>query len=238
MKMAGSEPIQAPSDLGITHQSLQSAVTKSLREAILRGRFRPGERLTEPMLAQYFQVSRSPIREALRMLEVEGLVEGNPRRGARVRFVSDQEAAEVIELRAELERINAQNAAQRCDDELRTALQRVLEDGNNAAASGDGASLRAMNDRFHATVAEGGRNRYLADYIRTLREKTLWLFASAQADRMLESWQEHAAIIEAILAGDPELSGLLAARHVKRVGELVRGELGKASAALGEAERA
>jgi DNA-binding GntR family transcriptional regulator len=234
--MADNEPTQRWADLGITHQSLQSAVTKSLREAILRGRFRPGERLTEPMLAQYFQVSRSPVREALRVLEAEGLIEGNPRRGARVRLVSDQEAAEVIELRAELERFNAQNATQRCDDELRSALQRVLKEGNEVSAGGDTEALRAINDRFHATVGEGGRNRYLTDYIRTLREKTLWLFASAQGDRVLESWREHAAIAEAILAGDPELSGLLAARHVKRVGEVVRAELGKATEALREIE--
>lgn len=237
MKAQANESTQPWSGIGVTHQSLLSAVIKSMREAILKGRFRPGERLPEPMLAQFFQVSRSPIREALRMLEVEGLVEVNPRRGARVRLISDQEAAEVIELRAELERINARNAAQRCDDSLRSALQRVLEEGNQAAANADTESLKNVNSRFHAVVAEGGRNRYLADYVRTLREKTLWLFVSAQGDRVAESWQEHAAIIGAILAGDPELSALLAARHVRRVGEVVRAELGKESAALQQDER-
>jgi len=236
MKPTSSEPTQPWSDIGVTHRSLLSAVTKSLRDAILKGKFRPGERLPEPMLAQFFNVSRSPIREALRMLEVEGLVEVNPRRGARVRLISDQEVVEVIELRAELERFNAHNAAQRCDDDLRGALQLLLKEGNEAAARGDAEGTKAANDRFHAVVAQGGRNRYLAEYIRTLREKTLWLFASAQADRISESWREHAAIIEAILAGDPELSSLLAARHVRRVGEVVRAELGRESTELQDEE--
>ena len=125
------------SDIGATHQSLHGAVTKSLREAILKGKFKPGERLTESNLAQIFQVSRNPIREALRALQVEGLVEVNPRKGARVRLITDEEAEEIIELRADLEGINARNAARRCDDQTRQALERLRTEGNSAAKSGN-----------------------------------------------------------------------------------------------------
>lgn len=213
------------SNIGATHQSLHYAVTKSLREAILKGKFRPGERLTESHLAEIFQVSRNPIREALRALQVEGLVEVNPRKGARVRLVSDAEAQEVIELRAELEGINARNAARRCDEETRHVLRQLLTEGNQAADDAATVRLLQINDRFHSILADAGQNRYLADYVKTLRERTLWLFASAQVGRAVESWREHAAILQAVIIGDAELAALLASRHVRRVGEQVRSGL-------------
>lgn len=229
MKTELSESTQTWSDIGAAHQSLHGAVTKSLRDAILKGRFKPGERLTESNLAQMFQVSRNPIREALRGLQAEGLVEVNPRKGARVRLVSDEEAEEVIELRADLEGINARNAAKRCNDEMRGVLQQILEEGDLAAKHVDTERLMVINDRFHNVLADAGRNRYLADYVRTLRERTLWLFASARTDRAVESWQEHAAILHAVITGDAELASLLAARHVRKVGELVRAGLSQES---------
>ncbi|MGE0581029.1 MAG: GntR family transcriptional regulator [Steroidobacteraceae bacterium] len=222
------------SNIGATHQSLHFAVTTSLREAILKGRFKPGERLTESNLADIFKVSRNPIREALRALQVEGLIEVNPRRGARVRLVSDAEAQEVIELRAELEGINARNAARRCDGETRQLLVRLQSEGNEAAAAAANERLRRINDRFHALLADAGQNRYLADYVKSLRERTLWLFASAQSDRAAESWREHAAILQAVITGDAELAALLAARHVRKVGEQVRFGLNAAGEPIDE----
>lgn len=214
------------SNIGATHQSLHHAVTQSLRDAILKGKFKPGERLTESNLADIFQVSRNPIREALRALQVEGLVEVNPRKGARVRLVSDAEAQEVIELRAELEGINARNAARRCDEATREVLRRLLVEGNELAGATDMERLLRINDRFHTLLADAGQNRYLADYVKMLRERTLWLFASAQANRAAESWAEHAAILQAVVIGDAELAALLASRHVRKVGEQVRSGLG------------
>lgn len=214
-----------PSSIGASHESLQAAVTRSLRNAIVKGKLQPGQRLRETQLAAMFQVSRNPVREALLALQAEGLIEASPRRGARVRLISNEEVADLIELRIELERLNAQKAAQRCDEKLRLALGRLVEEGNEAARRTNTERLRELNDQFHNIVAGAGHNRYLADYIRTLREKTLWLFSSARADRVIESWREHAAIAAAIMAGDTELSALLAARHVKNAGDWVRAQL-------------
>jgi DNA-binding GntR family transcriptional regulator len=234
MKAERGDWAESWSDIGATHQSLHGAVTKSLRDAILKGKFKPGERLTESNLAQIFQVSRNPIREALRALQVEGLVEVNPRKGARVRLITDEEAEELIELRADLEGINARNAARRCDDATRRALGELLEAGNEAAKSGDASLLQQLNDRFHSALAEAGRNRYLADYVKTLRERTLWLFVSARGERAAESWHEHEAILQAVIAGDAELAALLATRHVKKVGEVVRAGLRREAQALSD----
>lgn len=213
------------SDIGAAHQSLHGAVLDSLRQAILQGQFKPGERLTESGLARIFDVSRNPIREALRALEVEGFIEKHPRRGARVRLLTDEEAAEIVEIRADLEGINARNAAKRCNDENRGELRALLRDGNRALEAGDEAALKELNQRFHGLLADMGRNRYLADYIRTLRDRTLWLFSSISDGRVVESWREHASILEAVIAADAELSALLAARHVRNVGQAVRERL-------------
>jgi DNA-binding GntR family transcriptional regulator len=213
------------SEIGGSHQSLHGAVMDSLRQAILRGRFKPGDRLTESGLAAIFGVSRNPIREALRALEVEGFIEKHPRRGARVRLLSDEEITEIVEIRAELEGINARNAAKRRDDENRRALEELLRDGNRALEQRDEAALQRLNHRFHELLADVGRNRYLADYIRSLRERTLWLFSSVGDARIVESWREHAGILEAVIAGDAELAALLGARHVRNVGEAVRKRL-------------
>lgn len=216
---------QAWTDIGAAHQSLHGAVMDSLRQAILQGRFKPGERLTEAGLAEIFDVSRNPIREALRALEVEGFIEKHPRRGARVRLLTDEEADEIIEARAELEGINARNAAKRCNEDNRPVLEKLLSDGNRALAQGDQAALQRLNQKFHGMLADVGRNRYLADYIRSLRERTLWLFAAVSGERIADSWREHASILEAVIGGDAELAALLAARHVRNVGRTVREHL-------------
>jgi len=209
------------SDIGTSHQSLHTAVTDSLRQAILSGAFKPGERLTESNLAKMFVVSRNPIREALRSLQVEGLVEINPRRGARVKEVAPEELDEIIELRAELEALNAANAARRCDEHTRKRMRELLTEGNAAAERLDIEALKGLNDRFHYMLGDAGRNRYLADYVRTLRERTLWVFGLASEVRIVDSWKEHAQILNAVVDADAELASLLAARHVRAVGELV-----------------
>lgn len=209
------------SDIGAAHQSLHGAVTDSLRVAILEGRFKPGERLTESGLADKLKVSRNPIREALRALHVEGLVDISPRKGARVRSISEDEIAEIIDLRAELEGINARNAARRCSAAMRGSMQSLLDAGNKAAIEGDAAELKKLNNTYHTLLADAGCNRYLADYVRTLRQKTLWLFSPDRGERSESTWKDHAEILQAVIAADVELSALLASRHVRRIGEIV-----------------
>lgn len=224
-----AEFTEQPISVGARHQSLQAAVTRSLRDAIVTGRLPPGERLRESQLAQMFQVSRNPVREALLALQAEGLVATSPRKGARVRLISEEEVAELIELRIELERLNARKTAQRGEEKLRQSLESLVAEGNEAARRSNTGPLRQLNDRFHSLVEAGANNRYLADYVRALREKTLWLFASARDDRVIETWKEHAAIAQAIIQGDAELAALLAARHVKDTGDWVRAQLNEAA---------
>jgi DNA-binding GntR family transcriptional regulator len=215
-KPAVRDPDAIP--IGAQHQSLNDMVREALRAAILDGRFRPGDRLVEGRLAEMFGVSRNPVREALKALGNEGVVTLAPRRGAIVAELSESEAAEVIELRAALEAIGARLAARRLEREAAEELQAVLRAGEAAAGSGDARALARLNDAFHAGLAKAGHNRFLAEFMRTLRTKTQWLFDGIAQDRSAENWAEHAAILRAVLVGDEELAGLLASRHVTSVG--------------------
>jgi len=199
-------------------QSLNDKVLGSLREAILSGDFKPGDRLVEGRLAERFGVSRNPVREALKALGNEGLITIRAGRGAVVTELSESEAADVVELRAALEGFSARLAARRLEPVAGEALARVLAKGEKAASLGDLEELHRLNDEFHGQLANAGSNRVLADFMRTLRAKTHWLFASVSRARAEESWREHAAILRAVLDRDEEMAALLASRHVTAVG--------------------
>ncbi len=219
--LADDDPDQRPSwaQIGASHKSLNHAVTDALRQAILNGEFKPGERLTEASLAATFNVSRNPIRDALRALQVEGTVERTPRKGARVPLLSLGEVEEIIELRAELEGMSAKYAARRCNEESRAFLRTLLDRGNRAAKQNDTELLQACNNQFHQSFAQIGKNRFLAGFMKSLNEKTQWLFAKRSEKRVTENWREHAAILKAVIAADGELASVLAVRHVEELGE-------------------
>ena len=205
--------------IGASHQSLRDVVTEAIREAIVYGRYHPGERLIEDKLALELDVSRNPIREALLALEGEGLVRMAPRKGATVASLSQEEAREIVELRAALEGLSARLAARRSTPELRGKIGALLDRGERAAAADDADALEQINNEFHSLLGEGGANRFLAESMRSLRYKTYWLFGRALGERVQESWKEHAEICRAIAAGDEELAALLANRHVLNVGQ-------------------
>ncbi len=212
------------SDLGQKHQSLNDSIYIALRQAIFRGDYKPGERLTEPGLAKLFGVSRNPIREVLRKLQSEGIVEIPPRKSARVALFTSEEIEEIIELRAELEGLGAKFATSRLNEETEKLFRKLLEDGNKAAANNQKTKIKNCNQKYHSLLASSGKNRYLADYVLNLRERTLWLFEEIAGDRHEESWNEHAVVIEALLAGDEEKAAKLASDHVRKVGsEVLKG---------------
>lgn len=192
----------------------------------MSGRYRPGERLVEDKLAADFGVSRNPVRESLRTLEAEGLVEIRPRRGAFVATLSDEEVRELIELRASLEGLGAGLAARRRSAELSAQIEDLLQRGDTAAARQDGEVLVQLNHEYHTLLAKAGGNRHLSEIMEHLRAKTQWLFGTLMISRFQQSWQEHAAILRAIQAGDEQLAALLASRHVVDVGRVFLGRKG------------
>jgi DNA-binding GntR family transcriptional regulator len=203
--------------LGERHAPLGQTLAAAIREAIVAGRYPPGERLVEGRLAEDFGVSRIPIREALRLLASEGLVSIEPRKGATVSAISPETAGEMVEVRATLEALNARLAARHRDAAALAKLGEVLEAGDRAAASGEPADLARLNDEYHDLLAEAGMNRILRDMLRYLRERTAGYFGTPR-DNAAATWAEHADILKAVIAGDEDLAALLAARHVESRG--------------------
>ena len=194
--------------------SLSRVVSEQIRGRILDGTLKPGERLVEDRLSAELGVSRVPVREALRGLSAEGLVRLLPRRGATVVEVTPADVAELVEVRALLEGLNARLAAQRHDPEIVAQLQDTLVRGNQAAKTGSAEELARLNAEFHDRLAEASRNSVLAEVMRSLRERTSLAFAINSRARAREDWQEHAGVLAAVIAGDSELAALLANRHV------------------------
>jgi DNA-binding GntR family transcriptional regulator len=205
--------------LGKRHGSLSTVVADELRRGILTGRRKAGDRLVEDRLSAELGVSRVPIREALRLLAAEGLVEVQPRRGASVAEFSADVARDLVEVRAMLEGLNARLAARHRAPAIIAELRQVLAEGNAAAESGNVADLVRLNGEFHDKLAEAGRNSILWDIMRTLRERTSLVFAANTARRSGQDWDEHSGILAAVIEGDEELSALLATRHVHQAAE-------------------
>ncbi len=204
--------------LGEEHSPLHDRVVTELRQAILSGRLKPGERLIEGRLADELGVSRNPVREAIRALASEGLIEVTARRGAAVATMTEQEARETIEVRALLEGQNARLAARRQDRQIIKRIEAVLNKGTAAVAARRFDQLFDLNQRFHSELAAAGQNTVLGELLQRLRERTAMLFAPMDPRRQARSWEEHAAILRAIIEGDERTAAALAAEHVMRAG--------------------
>jgi DNA-binding GntR family transcriptional regulator len=207
-----------PRRIGTEHSPLRDKVAGEIRAAIQSGHFKPGDRLVEDRLAEEFGVSRNPVREAIRTLASEGLIEVTARRGAVVASLSPREAEELLEVRATLEGANARLAARRRDPEVLEQLRDILARGSASIEAKRTDELPQLNDAFHAHLARAGCNRVLVDLMKTLRDRSGPLFRGVGLEFATESWAEHASILRAVIAGDPELASLLAYRHVLNAG--------------------
>jgi len=200
--------------LGALHSPLAQVVAGEIRERILAGRFTPGERLAEVPLSEELGVSRMPVREALRLLSAEGIVILEPRRGASVASYTAEQVQELVEVRATLEGLNARLAARRHDPAQIAKLEKIVADGSRINERTELSVIQANNARFHEALEDIAANSVLSGMVRSLRDRTAIIFARQSRARTRENWREHEAILRAVIAGDAELAGILATRHV------------------------
>lgn len=202
--------------VGARHQPLRSAVLDALRTAIIRGDYQPGDRLVEEEIAARFDVSRNPIRDALHALAVEGFVVVEPRRGAKVATIDARRTRELFEVRGPLEGLVARLAAERRTPEQLADLRGVVGRGQQAAADGLLDELPALNTEFHAALAAAADNELLAGTLGRLSDIIRWVYAARISERSARSWAEHAAIVDAVAAQDPELAYRCGTTHIAR----------------------
>ncbi|WP_238439539.1 GntR family transcriptional regulator [Microbacterium sp. JZ31] len=192
----------------------QPDLTARIRDAILRGDFAPHQRLIEADLSDRFGASRASVRNALMNLAGEGLVERLPNRGARVRAISVDEAIEIVEVRIGLEELCARKAAENLTDEDAADLTELREKIAAAATGGDLVGYASLNQEMDRRIRElSGHATAVQLLERLLAQSARHQFRLAyHPGRINTSAPEHIAIIDAVLARDPD-----AAAHATRV---------------------
>ena len=150
---------------------LRDVVFKTLRQAILKGELEPGERLMEIQLAERLGVSRTPIREAIRKLELEGLVLMIPRKGAEVARISESNLRDVLEVRRSLEELAIDLACQRMTEEELEELKVSQEKFSLAIKSGDAMQISETDERYHEIIYLSTKNERLVQILNNLREQ-------------------------------------------------------------------
>ena len=150
---------------------LRDVVFNTLRQAILKGELAPGERLMEIQLAQKLGVSRTPIREAIRKLELEGLVLMIPRRGAEVARISEKSLKDVLEVRRSLEELAIELACQRMTEEDMQALEEAQKAFKAAIDQGDAMKIAETDEAYHDVIYHSTRNKRLVQILNNLREQ-------------------------------------------------------------------
>jgi DNA-binding GntR family transcriptional regulator len=199
------------------YKPLRELVFESLREAIFQGTLRPGERLMEIQLAEEMGVSRTPVREAIRKLELEGLAVMVPRKGAYVAGLSMKDIIEVFEIRGALEGLAAELAAERITEEELEELERDLVKTTESIDSGDLSRYVAMDIDFHGQLYKASRNERLTQIINNLREKIQRFRTTSLSlpGRMKAALEEHKKIVEAVSGRDGILARRLAEEHIE-----------------------
>lgn len=196
------------------------SIVHALERDILTGVLNPGDRLDERGLSERFEVSRTPIREALRQLSAAGLISTQPRRGAVVASVTISELVEMFEMMAEMESFCARLCARRM---LRTELQELedrLADCRKAMSGNDPDQYYLANALFHEAIYRGARNSHLESHTLHLRNR-LAPYRRLQLHRqgrMERSDAEHQAIVEAIRANDEDRAAAEMRHHVSAQG--------------------
>ncbi|WP_329119900.1 GntR family transcriptional regulator [Streptomyces sp. NBC_01465] len=198
-----------------------------IKQAVLDRRYEGGTLLTEGDLAEAVGVSRTPVREALLRLEVEGLIKLYPKKGALVLAVSAQEISDVVETRLLVEEFAVRKAVPP-SPALIARLEELLEQQKEQAAAGDLAEVSVTDRCFHAEIVRSAGNQILSRLYDQLRDRQLRMGVAimhAHPDRVTKNVTEHTEILDAMRAGDTEEAVAVVHRHVGRVRNLVWGEV-------------
>jgi DNA-binding GntR family transcriptional regulator len=219
--------------------TLASEAYDELRVAVIDGQLPPGTPLRLEELARQLGMSISPVREAVRLLETQGLAEYAPYRGARVTMLSAKEMAEVYEARAALERVSVRRAAVEFTPEHRAALEDALKKLESAYAESDKVAIVRANSTFHSRIAAASGSHWLERLLSPLLEISERYAAAVIGDgtpepaRVIEA-RGHAVILAALAANDPDGAEEALKQHFDAFSELLEDRLEPAAAVFAD----
>jgi len=203
----------------VERQSLREQIANALRAAVVSGEMRPGVLYSVPSLAAQFQVSATPVREAMLDLTKEGLVESVRNKGFRVTEVTDDQLDEITELRALIEVPTVARLAESIEPAQVAELRPLAEQICEAADAGDLIGYIDADRQFHLALLELGGNRRLVEVVSELRGQTrlYGLSKLVREQRLIKSAEEHLEILDALGANDRERCEEVMRRHIRHV---------------------
>lgn len=214
-------------DFNLTnHKPLREIVFEELRTLILTGKIEPGTRMMEIELADEMGVSRTPIREAIRKLEEEGLVVIEPRKGAYVSEISVPDIVNILEVRENLDGLTAYFAAQRISEKGKENLIEISKQFDVAVESGDMDEMIKFDSMFHKIIVDETDNSYLVNIMERIQELVLRFRYIYYKDfkRAEEMPNEHKMITNAIINGDADTAREESELHIRKLKELILSE--------------
>lgn len=199
-------------------KSIREVVLQELRTAIFTGDIKPGDRLVENNIATAMGVSRTPVREALRQLESEGLAINIPRKGTVVKGICIEDAIEIYDIREVLEGLVVRGACLHISRIEIRELKEIIEDMKNLIENNEEKEYVEVHSRFNRIILDACHNKrliaqmeYIYEYLQSLRKVSLMT-----KERKLEALKEHIEIVDAIEVGNEELAEERARAHVRR----------------------
>lgn len=207
--------------LNIPDDRLALQAYEYILNLVLAGQAQPGDLLNERRLADTLGMSRTPVRDALLMLESEGLLVRQGRRGLQVKQIRIEDYMDALQIRQLLEPAVARMAAGKVDvkmlDALRTELEAVLASAAEAGAAVDREQVRSIDDRLHGLITGAAGNTQLSSIIQMLRRQTQIFDLKSVPERLDDTCREHLDILAALREADGEAAAETMARHLKEV---------------------
>ena len=194
---------------------LRDVVFNTLRQAILKGELKPGERLMEIALAERLGVSRTPIREAMRKLEQEGLVVMIPRRGAQVANITEKDLNDVLEVRIALENVAIEKACARMTEEEMRRLWLAAKEFEHTIAEGNLVKLAEADVAFHEVIYQASDNKRLIQVLNNMREQSYRVEYLKEGETRDVLVKEHEELTKAIRERDVERAKQLSFQHIE-----------------------
>jgi len=199
------------------NKSLTSLIFDKIREDILNDKYKTGEKIVEAKLADELGVSRTPVREALKQLELDGLIDNIPNRGVVVKGISKQDIEDIYTIREAIEGVGVRWAIERMEDEVLESLKEIYELMEFYTFKKDVDKIFELNTKFHETIYHATNSRYLEQiltdfqlFIKSTRNKSLH-----SDGRMDEALKEHKIVLDAFLARDADAAVEATVKHIR-----------------------